>query len=132
MSMNDPIADFLTRIRNAGAAKHASCSIGASKVKERLARILADEGYIDSFAVEGDGPKRTLTLKLKYSGEGRPIIRGIERVSKPGRRQYRGAEEVPRVLNGLGLSIVSTSRGMVTDSEARRLNVGGEVICNVW
>jgi small subunit ribosomal protein S8 len=132
MSMNDPIADFLTRIRNAGAAKHSTCAVSASNMKERLARILSDEGYIDGFSVEGEGFRRSLVMKLKYAADGRPVIRGIDRVSKPGRRQYRGADEVPRVLNGLGLSIVSTSRGLVTDKEARRLKVGGEVICNVW
>jgi small subunit ribosomal protein S8 len=130
--MNDPIADFLTRIRNAGAAKHATCAVPTSKLKERLAGILAQEGYIDGFSVEGDGVRRSLVMKLKYATDGKPVIRGIDRVSKPGRRMYRGADELTTVLDGLGLSIVSTSRGLVTDKEARRLHVGGEVICNVW
>ena len=132
MSMNDPIADFLTRLRNAGSAKHATCAVATSKIKEQLARILSEEGYISQWGVEGEGPKRTLTMTLKYAPDGRPVIRGIQRVSKPGRRAYRGAAEIPRVLNGMGISVVSTSQGMLTDAAARSRNVGGEVICNVW
>jgi small subunit ribosomal protein S8 len=132
MSMQDPIADLLTRIRNAGAARHVACTIGHSKIKERICELLRQQGYVADCAVAGDGPARTITVQLKYAADGKPVIRGIERVSKPGRRTYCGAEEVPRVLNGLGTSIISTSRGIMTDAEARRQNVGGEVICNVW
>ena len=132
MSMNDPIADFLTRLRNAGVAKHASCDVGHSKVKEQLARILAQEGYIGEWSVAGEPPRKTITMRLMYDATGRAVIRGIERVSKPGRRQYSAAVDLPKVLNGMGVSVVSTSRGMMTDASARSQNVGGEVICNVW
>ena len=132
MSMQDPIADLLTRIRNAGAARHKTCEVGHSKIKQRICELLREQGYVGSCSVTGEGPLKTIAVELKYAGDGKPVIRGIERVSKPGRRAYCGAEEVPKVLNGLGTSIISTSRGIVTDSEARRLNVGGEVICNVW
>jgi small subunit ribosomal protein S8 len=132
MSMTDPIADFLTRLRNALAAKHATCEVGASQVKEQLARILTEEGYLAGFEVEGEGPRRKLRVKLKYAPGGRRVIQGLERVSRPGRRIYRGAAELAPVLNGLGLSIVSTSRGILPDREARSRRLGGEVICNVW
>jgi small subunit ribosomal protein S8 len=132
MSMQDPIADLLTRIRNAGAARHATCGISHSKVKERICKLLSAQGYLGATEVQGEGPAKTITVTLKYATDGRPVIRGIDRISKPGRRVYCGSAEVPKVLNGLGTSIISTSRGMVTDAEARRLNVGGEVICNVW
>ena len=132
MTMNDPIADFLTRIRNASAAKHAACEVSTSKMKEQLARIFADQGYISEWSVVGDGTKRTLTVKLKYGPDGAAVIRGIERVSKPGRRDYKSASDVHRVLNGLGTAVVSTSQGLLTDAEARRRNVGGEVVCNIW
>jgi small subunit ribosomal protein S8 len=132
MSMQDPIADLLTRIRNAGAARHVKCDVGHSKVKERICELLSAQGYLGGTTVAGEGPAKTITVMLKYAADGRPVIRGIDRISKPGRRVYCGSTEVPRVLNGLGTSIISTSRGIVTDAEARRLNVGGEVICNVW
>ena len=132
MSMQDPIADLLTRIRNAGAARHVTCDVNHSRIKERICELLSAQGYLGGTEVSGDGPRKTITVRLKYATDGRPVIRGIERISKPGRRVYCGSTEVPKVLNGLGTSIISTSRGIVTDADARRLNVGGEVICNVW
>lgn len=132
MTMTDPIADLLTRIRNACGAKHATCELGASKMKEQLARIFREQGYIADFSVDGEGAQRKLKLCLKYGPDGAPVIRGIERVSKPGRRDYKGATALPRVLNGLGTAVVSTSQGLLTDAEARRRNIGGEVICNIW
>jgi small subunit ribosomal protein S8 len=130
--MTDPIADLLTRIRNASAAGHSTCEVGASKVKEQLARILREQGYIADFSVGGEEPKLRLTLELLYGQDGTPVIRGLERVSKPGRRSYRGARAIPKVLNGLGTAVVSTSQGLLTDAEARRRNLGGELVCNVW
>ena len=132
MTMTDPIADLLTRIRNASVAKHASCAMSSSKTKERLAQIFADQGYIAGFTVGGEAPKLQLTLELKYTPDGSPVIRGIQRVSKPGRRDYRSAANIPRVLNGLGTAVVSTSQGLLTDAEARSRHVGGEVVCNIW
>jgi small subunit ribosomal protein S8 len=130
--MQDPIADFLTRVRNAGAARHVTCDVGASRLKEQLAKLLVEAGYIESFSVSGDGASRSVSLRLKYGADGQPVIRGIDRVSRPGRRVYRGADALPKVLGGLGTSIVSTSRGIMTDVQARSLNVGGEILCNVW
>ncbi len=132
MSMQDPIADLLTRIRNAGAARHSTCRIGHSKLKEHICELLAREGYLAETASAGEGPQKVITVRLKYAKDGLPVIRGIERVSSPGRRVYRGASDVPKVLHGLGTSIISTSRGLMTDAEARRQNVGGEVVCHVW
>ena len=132
MTMTDPIADLLTRVRNASAAKHATCVMNNSRTKEQLAKIFREQGYIADYAVGGEAPKLTLTLQLKYTPDGAPVIRGIERVSKPGRREYRSATDIPRVLNGLGTSVVSTSQGLLTDAEARSRNVGGEVVCNIW
>lgn len=132
MTMTDPIADLLTRVRNASAAKHASCQMSSSRTKEQLARIFREQGYIADYRVGGEAPKLTLTLDLKYTPDGAPVIRGIERVSKPGRRAYRSATAIPRVLNGLGTAVVSTSQGLLTDAEARSRNVGGELICNIW
>jgi small subunit ribosomal protein S8 len=132
VSMNDPIADFLTRIRNASAARHATCQVSTSKMKEQLARILAEQGYIAEWTVAGEGTERSLRVKLKYGPDGAPIIRGLRRVSRPGRRDYKGATDLPKVLNGLGTAVVSTSQGLLTDGEARRRNVGGEIVCNVW
>lgn len=132
MSMTDPIADFLTRIRNAGAARHASCQMGASRMKEELARLLQAEGYIEGFELAGEGAKRTITVRLKYAAGGAPVIQGLQRYSRPGRRVYRGSSDLPQVLGGMGISIVSTSRGIMTGAQARRQNVGGEVLCQVW
>jgi small subunit ribosomal protein S8 len=131
--MTDPIADLLTRLRNAAAAGHETCEVAGSRTKERVLRILEQEGYLESWSVRDDGPaRRVLTMSLKYRPDGSAAIRGLERVSRPGRRVYCAADKAPRVLNGLGVSILSTSRGLLTDSAARKLGVGGEVLCNVW
>jgi small subunit ribosomal protein S8 len=128
--MSDPIADMLTRIRNAQAVEKASVAMPSSKVKVAIAKVLKDEGYIEDFAIRGEAGKPELELQLKYYA-GRPVIEHIERVSKPGLRIYKGAEELPRVMNGLGVAIVSTSRGVMTDRHARASGVGGEVLCVV-
>jgi len=130
MSMSDPIADMLTRIRNAQAVEKAVVSMPCSKVKVAIAKVLADEGYIDGFVVRGEAGKPELELQLKYYA-GRPVIERIERVSKPGLRIYKGVEDLPRVMNGLGVAIVSTSSGVMTDRHARAKGVGGEVLCVV-
>ena len=135
MTMSDPIADMLTRIRNAQMALHAYVLIPSSKVKRAIAQILVDEGYIERFDVIGSGPQPTLRLWLRYYDEGKtkkPVITGLRRVSKPGRRIYRGKDEIPWVLSGIGVAIVSTSRGVLTDRQARRLGLGGEILCEVW
>ncbi|MEM7249138.1 MAG: 30S ribosomal protein S8 [Acidobacteriota bacterium] len=132
MSMTDPIADFLTRIRNALAAGHTSVQADGSTMKARLAAILEAEGYIDGWKKEEDGPKSTIEIRLKYDVEGTPVIRGLRRVSTPGRRVYCSAQEVPKVLDGLGVSIVSTSQGVISGQDARSRNIGGEVLCEVW
>lgn len=134
----DPIADMLTRIRNANKRYHKEVSVPASKLKEELARILKEEGYIEDFKLikeDGDGNgKGTIVLSLKYKGKRAKerVISGIERVSKPGRRVYVGAQEIPEVLNSLGITILSTSSGVMTGKQARKLGIGGEVMCNVW
>ena len=130
MSMSDPIADMLTRIRNGQQAQKASVSMPSSKLKVALAKVLQAEGYIDSFKVSDAAGKATLDLALKYYA-GRPVIERIERVSRPGLRIYKGSEDLPRVMNGLGVAIVSTPRGVMTDRSARANRVGGEVICLV-
>ena len=132
MTMTDPIADMLTRMRNACAAKHSTCEVGDSKIKHELARIFREQGFISDFSVTGEATRRTLVMSLKYGPDGAPVIRGIERVSRPGRRDYKGATALPKVLNGLGTAVVSTSQGLLTDAEARRRHIGGEVICNIW
>ncbi|MGO9445506.1 MAG: 30S ribosomal protein S8 [Thiobacillaceae bacterium] len=129
MSMSDPIADMLTRIRNAQGVQKAAVTIPSSKVKVAIAQVLKDEGYIDGFAVRGDA-KPELELQLKYYA-GRPVIEKIERVSRPGLRIYRGTNDLPRVMNGLGVAIVSTPKGVMTDRKARAHGVGGEVLCVV-
>jgi small subunit ribosomal protein S8 len=129
MSMSDPIADMLTRIRNAQAMEKVVVRMPSSKVKLSIAQVLKDEGYIDGFVIKGEA-KPELEIQLKYYA-GRPVIEKIERVSKPGLRIYRGAEDLPRVMNGLGVAIVSTSRGVMTDRKARAQGVGGEVLCVV-
>ena len=131
MSMSDPIADMLTRIRNAQAVEKASVTMPSSKVKVAIAQVLKDEGYIDDFAVRGAVGKPELELQLKYYA-GRPVIEKLERVSKPGLRIYKSKDDIPRVMNGLGIAIVSTSRGVMTDRRARSQGVGGEVLCYVW
>ena len=130
MSMTDPIADMLTRIRNAQMVEQAVVAMPSSKVKLAIAKVLKDEGYIDAFKVSGDDIKPVLEIALKYYA-GRPVIEKIERVSKPGLRIYKSKDDIPRVMNGLGIAIVSTSRGMMTDRKARATGVGGEVICIV-
>ncbi|AMP36403.1 30S ribosomal protein S8 [Ralstonia insidiosa] len=130
MSMSDPIADMLTRIRNAQAVEKASVVMPSSKLKVAIAKVLKDEGYIDEFAVTEQGGKSTLTIGLKYYA-GRPVIERLERVSKPGLRVYKGRNEIPQVMNGLGVAIISTPQGLMTDRRARATGVGGEVICYV-
>lgn len=130
MTMTDPIADMLTRIRNGQKARKVSVSMPASKVKEAVARVLKDEGYIMSFSTDGEGAARQLNVELKYF-EGAPVIERIERTSKPGLRIYRGKEELPKVLGGLGVAIVSTSAGVMSDRQARVRGIGGEVLCIV-
>jgi small subunit ribosomal protein S8 len=128
----DPIADFLTRIRNGLRADHDSVVMPASNFKAELARILSEQGYIDGFEVEPGRVGRTLRLRLKYTEDRRPVITGIERLSKPGRRRYVAAGEVPKVQGGMGTAIVSTSRGVMTGHDARRAGVGGELVARVW
>ena len=130
MSMSDPIADMLTRIRNAQAVEKVSVKMPSSKVKVAISQVLKDEGYIEDFAVRCEAAKPELELQLKYYA-GRPVIERIERVSKPGLRIYKGAGDLPRVMNGLGVAIVSTSSGVMTDRKARAQGVGGEVLCVV-
>ncbi len=130
MSMTDPVADMLTRIRNAQMAEKVSVLMPASKLKVAIAEVLKDEGYIGDFAVRDVDGKKSLDLELKYYA-GRPVIERIERISKPGLRVYRGTDELPRVMNGLGVAIVSTPKGVMTDKRARAANVGGEVLCIV-
>ena len=132
MSMTDPIADLLTRIRNAILAKHDRLDVPASKLKLEVCRILQEQGYLRGFrSIEGK-PVGTLRLFLRYSDEGTPAISYIQKISKPGRRVYRGAEELTPVRNGLGVGIVSTSQGLLTDAEARERRVGGEILCEIW
>ena len=130
MSMSDPISDMLTRIRNAQESEKQSVAMPASKLKASIAQVLKDEGYIDDYAVRGEAAKPQLEISLKYYA-GRPVIEKIERISRPGLRIYKPSKEIPRVMNGLGIAIVSTSRGVMTDRRARGLGVGGEVLCIV-
>jgi small subunit ribosomal protein S8 len=130
MSMHDPISDMLTRIRNAQLVGHAEVTMPASRLKASIAKVLKDEGYIDDFALRESGPHKQLAIALKYYA-GRPVIERIERVSKPGLRVYKGRDDIPRVMNGLGVAILSTSRGVMTDRKARADGVGGEVLCIV-
>lgn len=134
MTMTDPIADMLTRIRNANTAMHDDVRMPSSKLKEALAGVLAAEGYIESYDVEENvgRPGRTLHVRMKYSPERARTISGIKRVSKPGLRVYSQSSQVPRVLGGLGVAVLSTSQGLLSDREARKRNVGGEVLCFVW
>ena len=131
MSITDPISDLLTRIRNAAKAKHKRVDIPASNVKKAVAQILVDEKFVSSLTVLDDGKQGVLRIQLKYSG-GKPVIRGLRRVSRPGLRMYRSSEELPRILGGMGVAIVSTSRGVMTDHQARKQHVGGEVLAYVW
>ena len=133
MSMTDPIADMLTRIRNGITARHERVELPVSKLKVEIARILKSEGFISNFkVVDEDKIQGTLRVYLKYSDDGEPVIHGIERVSRPGRRVYRAKDELPRVLGGLGLAIVSTSKGVLSGAEAAGIGIGGEVLCQVW
>ena len=131
--MTDPIADMLTRIRNGIAAEHDTVVVPASKMKVEIARILKQEGYISGYKVEGETAKdRTITVELKYGPDNQKVITGLKRISKPGLRVYAKGGSVPRVLNGLGIAIISTSKGLMTDRDARKNNLGGEVIAYVW
>lgn len=132
MSMTDPIADFLTRIRNGIRARKLTVDCPKSKLKQRIAEILQKEGYVDGLSTADDNAQGTLSLTLRYTDRNTAAITGLKRVSRPGQRAYVGAKEIPKVRNGLGIAIVSTSRGVMTDREARKLGVGGEVICEVW
>ena len=131
MTMTDPIADMLTRIRNANVVKHETVDVPASNMKKELARILLEEGFIRGYDVIEDGKQGIIRIQLKYGQTGERVISGLKRISKPGMRVYADKHEVPRVLNGLGISIISTSKGILTDKQARKENVGG-VICYVW
>ncbi len=132
MQITDPIADMLTRIRNAGTAKHETVDVPASKMKVAIAQILLDEGYIKSFQLIDDGTQGIIRITLKYLANKEKAIQGLKRVSKPGLRIYAGADELPQVLKGLGIAIISTSKGIMTDKQARKLHVGGEVLAFVW
>lgn len=135
MSMSDPISDMLTRIRNALLRQHPSVSMPHSNTKEAIARVLAEEGYIEDYEVLSEGTFPVLRLQLKYVGDRRnrqAVITGLKRVSKPGRRIYVGKDEIPWVLNGMGVALLTTSRGVMTGQQARRLGIGGEVMCEVW
>jgi len=132
MSMTDPIADLLTRIRNAHMANHSTVDVPASQMKRSIVEILRDEGYLEGYELLEDDRQGVLRVRLKYLPNGAAAIRGMERVSRPGRRIYRGKDEIPKVLNGLGVVIVSTPAGVLTGSSCRRRGLGGEVLCNVW
>ena len=130
--MSDVIADMLTRIRNANDAKHATVDIPASNMKKAIADILVEEGYVKSYQIIEDGKQGTIRVTLKYEGNKQKVLRGIRRVSKPGLRIYAGFQDMPKVMNGLGIAIVSTSKGIMTDTKARQMKVGGEVLAFVW
>ena len=132
MQITDPIADMLTRIRNANSSKHETGNVPASKLKVEIARILNDEGYINGYEVIDDGLQGIIKINLKYGANKQKVITGLKRVSKPGLRVYASKEDLPRVLKGLGIAIISTSKGIMTDREARKLNVGGEVLAFIW
>ena len=132
MQITDTIADLLTRIRNASAAKHDTVEVPASNLKKAICQILVDEGYIRSFTVTEDGKQGMIKIVLKYAEGKTSVIKGLRRVSKPGLRIYSNAEELPKVMKGLGIAIISTSKGLMTDREARRMNIGGEVLAFIW
>lgn len=132
MTMTDPIADMLTRIRNGLRASHEMVDIPNSKLKLNIAKVLKEEGYIKNYKIVSDGRHRLIRIYLRYDDKGSPIIDGLKRVSKPSRRVYKGAEEIPQVLDGYGIHIVSTSKGLMTDKEARKAGMGGELLCSVW
>jgi len=132
MSMTDPVSDMLTRIRNATTVRHDRTDVPASKMKLEIAKILKQEGFIRTFKLLEEGPQGLIRIYLKYAEDGEPVIHGLRRVSTPGRRVYRAADELPKVQNGLGVAVVSTNRGVLTDEQARGLRVGGEILCEVW
>ena len=132
MQITDPVADMLTRIRNASSAKQDTVDVPASNLKKAIAQILLDEGYIKAFEIVDNGNQGIIHITLKYMGKKQAVISGLKRVSKPGLRIYAGAEELPKVLKGLGIAIVSTSKGVMTDKKARELHIGGEVLAFVW
>jgi len=132
MQITDPIADLLTRIRNANSAKHDTVEIPASNMKKSICQILVDEGFIKSFTVADDGKQGVITVALKYGANKTPVIQGLKRVSKPGLRIYSNVEDMPKVMRGLGVAIISTSKGVMTDRQARKENVGGEVLAFIW
>jgi small subunit ribosomal protein S8 len=132
MSMTDPVSDMLTRLRNATTVRHDRTDVPASKMKLEIAKILKQEGFIRTFKLLEEGPQGLIRIYLKYADDGEPAIHGVRRISKPGRRVYRGADDLPKVRNGLGVAVVSTNRGVLTDEQARGLRVGGEVLCEVW
>jgi len=132
MTMVDPIADMLTRIRNASMASYDKVEIPCSKIKINVAKILKIEGYIRNYKIIEDSKQGTVVIYLKYNEDKGPVIKGLKRISKPSSRVYSRGKKIPRVLNGLGINIISTSKGVITDREARRLGVGGEIICSVW
>lgn len=130
--LSDPISDFLTRVKNAGIARNESFSAPYSNIKAEIARILSEEGYIWSFEVSGEGKDKAIAVKTKFTPQGKSIITDVKRCSKPGRRQYVHSSEIPTVMNGLGISIVSTSQGLMTGAKARKLQIGGELVALVW
>ena len=132
MHITDPVADMLTRIRNASSAKHETVDVPASNLKKAIAEILLEEGYIKSYSVVDNGNQGMIHITLKYLAKKQPVISGLRRISKPGLRIYAGCEELPRVLKGLGIAIVPTSKGVMTDKKARELHIGGEVLAFVW
>jgi small subunit ribosomal protein S8 len=132
MSFTDPIADMLTRIRNASSARHEKVVVPRSRLKIRIAEVLKEEGFIRDFVVHEDGPQGAITILLKYSADREPAISDIKRISKPGLRRYVATDSSPRILNGMGIAILSTSKGVLVDREARKQKVGGELICTVW
>src|SRR3989304_7275362 len=132
MTMTDPISDLLTRVRNAVQAGKDRCDVPASKLKLELSKVLQEEGFIRTFKVLEEGPQGTLRIYLRYSSEGEPAIRGLERVSRPGLRVYRGTSKLPQVRGGIGVAVISTSKGLLTDARARELRLGGEGLCRVW
>ena len=132
MQITDPVADMLTRIRNANSAKHDTVDVPASNLKKAIAQILLDEGYIKAFQITDEGVQGNIHITLKYVGKKEKVISGLRRVSKPGLRVYAGAEELPKVLKGLGIAIISTSKGVMTDKKAREAHVGGEVLAFIW
>jgi small subunit ribosomal protein S8 len=132
VNLSDPIADMLTRVRNAIAARHAKVDVPSSKLKIEIARILKEEGYVLNYKLTEEGPRKLIRIYLKYGNQNAPVISKIERLSKPGCRVYVGAGEIPRVLGGLGINILTTPRGVMTGAAARKANVGGELLCQIW